>query len=167
MQNSPTKTFGEFLVRTIERMRPSVLRDSFGRGVDDCLLERTWQMEWYRTARTAAPEESTISPDVGYVFGSDGFLDFYVDGDYGWGVELMREGKRLGDHAKRFEQGGQYEVIPMNDWAILDFRHHFKRVRNLMPNFWYVLYSDDYKQVTIVRHDKEDRVLRLIGDDFK
>nr|CAG8433002.1 7452_t:CDS:2 [Entrophospora candida] len=126
MQNLPTKTFDELLVWTIERISSSVLKNSFGQGYDSYLLEQTWQMEWYCTAKSAIPENPTISPD-----------------------------------------GGQYEVIPMNDWAILDFHHHSKCVRNLMPNFWYILYSDDYEQVTIVRHDKEDCVLHLIGDDFK
>ncbi|CAG8466685.1 4872_t:CDS:2 [Paraglomus brasilianum] len=46
----------------------SVLRDSFGQGVDDYLFKRTWQMEWYHTARTTAPKKST----VGHIFGSDG-----------------------------------------------------------------------------------------------
>ena len=124
-------------------------------------------MEWYRTAKSVIPKDTTISPDVRHIFGSNGFLDFYVDGKYGWGIELLREGRRLGDHAKRFDQDGEYKTIPMNEWVVIDFRHHSKRVRNVNPNFWHVLYSDDYKQVTILHHDKEDRVLRLIGDDFK
>src|SRR5437764_6355026 len=101
MQNSPTKTFDEFLVWTIERISSSVLKNSFGQGYDSYLLERTWQMEWYCAVKSAIPENATISPDVGHIFGSDGFLDFYVDGSYSWGIELIREGKRLGDHAKR------------------------------------------------------------------
>jgi len=110
---------------------------------------------------------STVSPDVGHIFGSNGYLDFYVDGDFGWGIELLRDGEKMKEHAERFEQDGEYEDIPVNQYAIIDFRHHSKRVQKLEPNFWHVLCSDDYKQATIVRHDKEERVIRLIGDDFK
>ncbi|RPB23149.1 hypothetical protein L211DRAFT_850154 [Terfezia boudieri ATCC MYA-4762] len=76
-----TTNFEEFILRTIERMRPSILKNSLGRGTD-YLLERIWQFEWYRTAMTAVPSDAVVSPDVGAVFGSPGYLDFYVNGDY-------------------------------------------------------------------------------------
>jgi len=166
MPNLSLKNFDEFVLRTIERMRPSVLYNSFGRGADDRLLERTWQMEWYRTARSVLPKGTTISPDVGHVFGSEGFLDFYVDGALGWGIELVREGSELKKHAERFKPDGKYSDIPMNEWAIIDFRHHTKHVRNLEPYFWHVFYSDDYTQVTIRRCNHEARVFSLVGDNF-
>ncbi|RUS22669.1 hypothetical protein BC937DRAFT_87947 [Endogone sp. FLAS-F59071] len=45
LPKSPLETFDEFLMRSIERMCPSTLRNSFGKGVTGRLLERTWQME--------------------------------------------------------------------------------------------------------------------------
>ena len=49
----------------------------------------------YRVASTAVTEDSTISPDVGPIFGASGFLDFYVNGELSWGVELLREGEGM------------------------------------------------------------------------
>ena len=133
------------MTRTIERMSPSILAKSLGRGVNSRLLERSWQMAWYQAATSTSPCGSTISPDVGSVVGSVGFLDFYVNGSYCGGVELLREGSQMKEHAKRFVRGGQYEEIPLQEWAIVDFRHHSKAVRELRSNFWYVLYSEDYQ----------------------
>ncbi|CAG8611008.1 9954_t:CDS:1, partial [Dentiscutata heterogama] len=92
---------------------------------------------------------TSISTNVGAVFGSLRFLDFYVDGELCWGVELTHEENKLNEHAERFETDGTYADIPLKQWAILDCRHHSKKVRELKPNFWYVLYSDDFKSVTI------------------
>ena len=97
---------------------------------------------------------------------SAGFLDFYINRDLCWGVELIREGDRLLKHAQRFEKGGDYENIPLKDWAIIDFRHHTKQVKEMKKNFWYVLYDDNYKYVTIKRRDQEDKVLALHGDNL-
>src|SRR5207244_4899290 len=88
------------------------------------LLERAWQMEWSFAASMAVPEGHTISPDVGAVFGADGFLDFYINNDIRWGVEIMREGQKMSDHIDRFDEDGKYRKIPLENWAIIDFRHH-------------------------------------------
>jgi hypothetical protein len=159
-------TFEEFLLRTIERMRPSILRQSLGRGSgsQSHLHEVTWQMEWYRTAVTAAPIGAAVSPNVGATFGAEGFLDFYVDGGLCWGFEMLREGNRMAEHARRFEVDGRYNAIPLKEWAVIDFRHELKRVSSLRDHFWYALYTDDYTHVTIQRRGHDDVVLPLRGD---
>ncbi|CAG8601911.1 11686_t:CDS:2 [Ambispora leptoticha] len=117
-------------------------------------------------ATTAMPTNATISPDVGQVFGSAGFLDFFVNGDLGWAVELMREGQRMTDHVGRFSDGGTYSCIPFTNWAIVDFRHNANMPKTLQPNVWYALYADNYQTITIRRQNKEDRTLTLKGDDL-
>ncbi|PKC55118.1 hypothetical protein RhiirA1_446908 [Rhizophagus irregularis] len=162
VNQSPSSTFDEFLLRTIERMSSSTLKESLGKG--SYLYERTWQMEWFRTAKTVIPENASVSSDVGGSFGSVGFLDFYVDNGHCWGVELTREGEKLKKHAERFESDGIYAEIPLKQWAILDFRRNTKQVIMPKKNFWYVLYSDDYKTVIIKRKDCDDIKLNLQGD---
>ena len=159
--------FYAFLRLSIQRMRPSVLRKSMshGSGADAALYERMWQMEWYRAASSAVPENVTISPDVGPVFGSSGFLDFYVNGAYQWGVELSREGQKMKDHAKRFAEHGAYTDIPLKQWAIIDFRHRTKTVSSFLPNFWHALYTDDFRTITLRCKDQEDIVLTLRDDE--
>ncbi|CAG8503550.1 13147_t:CDS:2 [Funneliformis caledonium] len=162
----PTTTFEEFLEKSIHRMSPSKLSESFGRG-DKCnsLYERSWQMEWYCAFTIVVPANESISADVGPLFSSTGFLDFYVNGDCCWRIELIREGRHLKEHAKRFENGGIYDKIPLKHWVIIDFRHHSKSVREKKPNFWYALYDDNYKQITIIRERHNDKVIILYGDE--
>ncbi|GBC49492.1 uncharacterized protein OCT59_015739 [Rhizophagus irregularis] len=162
VNQSPSSTFDEFLLRTIERMSSSTLKESLGKR--SYLYERTWQMEWFCTAKTVIPENALVSSDIGESFGSVGFLDFYVDNGYCWGVELICEGEKLKKYAEKFESDGIYAEIPLKQWAILDFRHNTKQVRMPKKNFWYVLYSDDYKTVIIKRKDCDDIKLNLQGD---
>ncbi|RIB30187.1 hypothetical protein C2G38_2136492 [Gigaspora rosea] len=174
-----TTDFDEFLIRSIERMRPSKLSNLLGRGwsencktvqtgakSDSCFFERSWQMEWYHSATSVVPMNTLISADVGPVFGSAGFLDFYVNGEFCWGIELIREGDRLKEHAELFEKDGEYTEIPLKKWAIIDFRHHTRQVNELKSNFWYVFYTDNYEQVTIKRQGHKDVLLVLQGDNM-
>ena len=119
----------------------------------------------YRAATSAVPVDATVSPDVGAVFGSVGFLDFYVNGNLCWGVELLREGDRMKEHSERFAHDGEYKDIPLKEWVIIDFRHHSKAIRVLRPNFWHALYSDNCKHITIKRLNHDDQTIVLRGDD--
>ncbi|CAG8680620.1 6335_t:CDS:1, partial [Paraglomus brasilianum] len=94
------RNFEDFLLRSIERMQPSVLQESLSRrDADAPLLEWAWQVEWYRAATTCI-KCTTISPDVSPRFGALGYLDFYVNSKFMWGVELLREGSRMREHAE-------------------------------------------------------------------
>lgn len=162
----PAITFEEFLEKSIHRMSPSKLSESLGRGnLSSPLYERSWQMEWYRASTIVVPENESISANVGPVFGSAGFLDFYVNGNCCWGIELTREGNLLKKHAERFESGGIYNKIPLKRWVVIDFRHHSKGVREKKPNFWYALYDDNFRRITIMREGHDDKVLVLYGDE--
>ena len=122
-------------------------------------------MEWFCIAKIVVPENVSVSSNVGLAFGSVGFLDFYVDYGHCWGIELTCEGEKLNEHAKQFEGGGIYTDIPLNQWAILDFKKKKKNVRVPKQNFWYIiLYSEDYKNVTIKRKDCIDLNITLKGD---
>ncbi|PKK61025.1 hypothetical protein RhiirC2_718711 [Rhizophagus irregularis] len=104
-------------------------------------LERCWQMEWYRSATTVL-RSANISPDIGSGFNANGFLDFYVNGYLRWGKWSIRE-------------------HPLKKWAIIDFRHHTKKVRKLQRGFWHAFYSDDFKTIRIRRLNHPDITLTL------
>ncbi|CAB4382049.1 unnamed protein product [Rhizophagus irregularis] len=137
-----TSDFNEFIKCSIERMKPSVLRDFFShKNKDSPPLERCWQMEWYRSATTVL-RSANISPDIGSGFNANGFLDFYVNGYLRWGKWSIRE-------------------HPLKKWAIIDFRHHTKKVRKLQRGFWHAFYSDDFKTIRIRRLNHPDITLTL------
>jgi len=52
-------------------MNSKTLRNSLGVGKDGRLLERVWQMEFYRAAMQVLPINVYASVDVGAVFGSN------------------------------------------------------------------------------------------------
>ena len=60
-------------------------------------------MEWYRAFTTVVLENESISADVGPIFGSAGFLNFYVNGNCCWGIKLTCKGSLLKKHAERFD----------------------------------------------------------------
>jgi hypothetical protein len=104
-------SFDSFIKACIQRIDPQALRNSLCRGVDGSLFERQWQCEFHRAATTLLIGLNIISPDVGRVFHSDGYLDFYINGKLNWGVELLREGNRAQEHGERFQEGGLYATL--------------------------------------------------------
>lgn len=50
-----------------------------------------------------------------------GAVDFYLNDQFKWAFELLRDGKKLKEHSERFQPGKRYSGIEMNDWAVIDF----------------------------------------------
>lgn len=119
------KDLKTFLFDTFSVMNPKLLNNSSGVGKDNRLLERTWQMEFYRAATQVLPNSVYISPDVGAKFESNGFVDFYVDDGHNWAIELLRDGDKAQNHEDRFKQDGTYSKIveKATDWVIVDIRN--------------------------------------------
>ena len=124
------KNFREFLILVFAAMDPKTLQASLGIGADGRLLERVWQMEFYRAATQVLPESIFISVDVGAVFGSSGFIDFYVDDARDWAIELLRDGNDVEEHCRRFEAGNVYGPIVgiAKEYAIIDIRQSQKEL---------------------------------------
>jgi hypothetical protein len=172
LERSASLSFEEFLKRTIERMSSETFRNTFSLGTDATVLERQWQNEFYSAAKSVVPEGATVSPDVGQVFGSEGEIDYYVNGEICWGVELLREGQLMGSHVARFnsKDGIYAPMLPhLKEWVVLDFRTNARRVYKKKTKnadkVWHVCYNKDYSRVVIKRVGKEDEELKVRGDD--
>jgi hypothetical protein len=84
------------------------------------LNERIYQDEFYRSCFLIALRK--CHPDVGAIYGSAGYLDFYIHGDIRLGFELLRNGVKINGHLDRFDPvNGIYKDIPLHDYAVLDF----------------------------------------------
>ncbi|GBB91631.1 hypothetical protein RclHR1_00190044 [Rhizophagus clarus] len=57
---------------------------SKGVGTDGRLLERVWQMEFYRSSMLVLPADVFASVDVGALYSSKGYLDFYINDKRNW-----------------------------------------------------------------------------------
>ena len=159
------KDFKTFLMDTFTVMDPKALQNSFGVGKDKRLLERTWQMEFYRAATKVLPNTIYISPDVGADFGSRGFVDFFVDDNRGWVIELLRDGEKAEDHEKRFKSNGIYSNILRCsvESVIIDIRNASLSPPAVKRTGWmYVYCHKGWESVTIEYKDIKE-VIKLIS----
>jgi len=157
--------FEEFIVEAIRLMNPEQLKKSISLGKDNKLLERQWQMEFYRVSTSLLSANHFISPDVGTYYDCAGYLDFYIDDDLNWAIELLREGRNIENHKKRFQPGGQYYSMMDNikKWIIIDFRAADKLIKNFHSNLVHVGYTADYKQAVITWGNEKQQQISLIG----
>jgi hypothetical protein len=146
-------TFVQFLRASLSSIARSELRGNVAFGKTG-LYKRQWQMSFYYAVARVVPHNIRISPDVGAVFGSKGYLDFYIDGEKQWGVELLRNGVEVAEHVGRFKSMGIYRKIPLHDFAIVDFRAKpaspTDADRSLMPRgLWIVVHAADFAHFTL------------------
>ena len=98
--------------------KESSLQQMFFKGLTSCLPAST----------EVVSEMSAVLPDRGD--GKKGELDFYVNSDYYYGIELMREGSSFREHKERFLEPtgpgqpnrGKYFTPSIKDFLIVDFR---------------------------------------------
>jgi hypothetical protein len=91
------------------------------------------------------PELNTLvrnppnGPDV------TGELDFYVNGRLKWGIELLRDGKGIGEHIGSFDEySGKYRKVDMLAYLVVDCRG--PRVGGVQPSEsrCTLYFSDDF-----------------------
>ena len=122
------RSLEEFIIFVLSSLDYVHLKSSLGKTKSTgILLERAWQMEFYKTAIQCTPEGWYVSADVGSLFDSGGAIDFTVhskDMKIFWGIELMRESDRIKEHIGRFERDGRYNTLckRFTDHCLVDFR---------------------------------------------
>jgi len=159
-----TRGIVNFSKETVKRMNPLCFQNSLStasESEDSALFERHWQVEFYRAASSLVPNQRYISPDVGPRFGGKGYIDFYINHHLAWGVELLREGKGLAEHQRRFASDGRYANLQLSDYILIDFRAH--KPRKISPKTLYVIYSEDYRQVIFV-YESSSEEATLMGN---
>ncbi len=85
-----------------------------------------------------------------------GELDFIIDSEYKWGVELMRGDGNITEHLFRFESGGKYEWFPLTAYRVVHFKSAPWRPRTTHQNYIAVAVSLSEGFATIIGHDAED-----------
>ena len=64
-----------------------------------------------------------------------GAIDYYINGKYNVGIELMQNGKQLSNHLNRFVNGGEYSDI--ENYLIIDFHEHENDIKGIyFANCW-------------------------------
>ena len=136
------------LKRILKLFNPQVFTNTQSMGRDGQRYERIYQDEFYRCCYLLAP--SKCHPDVGAIYGSRGFLDFYLDGELQWGFELLHNGEKLQGHIDRFDLvSGRYADIPLADYAVVDFYETEKGVDVCDGHYYKVVFSQDFKMIQL------------------
>jgi len=161
----PLKSFQDFIESVFAAMRPETFRKTLSIGCDGRLLERIWQMEFYRSATQILPIDVYISPDVGAVFGTGGYVDFYVNDGRNWAIELLRDGEDLRRHQEKFTKNGLYGPILRwaKEYAIIDIRQTKGPPRCPKRSFIYVQCVNDFSHVQITVDGKQWKYIPLCG----
>jgi hypothetical protein len=112
----------EFSLAVIQRFsRQSLEKREIGPKAQS-IPEAQFQDEFY-SASSKHANGSVSFPEFGT---KNGRIDFFIRSKK-WGVELLRDGNRLGQHARRFTEGEYGKWVEkgwMSDYIIIDFRTH-------------------------------------------
>ena len=120
-----------FIKSVIEGMSSSQLAGTTVQSMNDFPKEAAFQQLFMASLVAHTPPSTSICPELGRRFRTpsekqsnkiEGEIDFYINGDLRWGIEILIKGNRLKDHLARCSPKGKYGPLGMNDYVVLDFR---------------------------------------------
>lgn len=146
----------DFVIAALPRLDPSWLAKTAGNCLNKDLLpsEAFWQYACWKALSSALPK-GQMSPDVGHAFDQKGRVDFYINHEFHWGIELTREGSRLDKHYARFFKGGVYHGLVtsgvIQQWLLINFCCKLPRkdIDAKETRVLHVVYAPDFKSVTV------------------
>ena len=125
-------TLADLVVNAVTMMSATSLQHSVVTP-HDTPKEAVYQHLLMRGLHSLTPPSSSVCPELSRVFQVPGEvtgavsriageLDFYIDGDLRWGIELLVNGAGVGEHINRFAEGGKYFPLRVKDYLVVDFR---------------------------------------------
>ena len=95
------------------------------------------------------PEHDTCVVDADGTIQS-GELDFYINGELQWALELLRQGDKIGQHLARFEPcTAKYRGVQPLAYLVVDCRGPFSKMLAKHPNRCSLFFDDDFKMCTV------------------
>lgn len=110
--------FQKFLIDSLCRFHANALRNSLSTKKDGSLNEPIYQHEMYRCMYSIY--NKPISVQVGSCFGIRGGIDIFVNAEYQYGIELIKDGSDIHGYHRRFINGN-YSTIRFKRYALIDF----------------------------------------------
>ncbi|KAG9415622.1 hypothetical protein AC1031_000005 [Aphanomyces cochlioides] len=122
----------DLIEKVVGSMSASALRQSIV-GKSNFPKEATFQHQFMQGLALNTHVSCSICPELSRVFpaspnGGDqalrinGEIDFYLNGTLRWGIELLVNGDKIGEHMARFAEGGKYSALGVKDYAVVDLR---------------------------------------------
>nr|KAE8929728.1 hypothetical protein PF009_g20166 [Phytophthora fragariae] len=123
-------SLNELIRKVIGNMSARVLRQS---TVDknDFLKEATFQHQFMEGLALWTEPACSICPELSKVFSvlprprgqrNIGEIDFYLGRNLHWGIELLFNGDKIGEHMPGFAVNGRYAALAAKEYAVIDFR---------------------------------------------
>ncbi len=114
----------ELVISSIGKMSATTLRQSVVEGLFPS--ETGFQHLMMGAMMHNLTAEANVYPENSIVIGTEnrmkGRLDFFINGDLRWGIELLIKGRKLQDHRERFIGNGKYVDLGCREHVVVDFR---------------------------------------------
>jgi hypothetical protein len=118
----------ELVQKALSTFSSSVLRNS---TIDKFPKETVFQHLLMNGLVKCTSITTSICPELSQVFPTDesavqetiqGEIDFFLNGELRWGIELLVHGREIKEHISRFSESGKYYQLKPNDYVLIDFR---------------------------------------------
>ena len=112
------------LETVLSKLSTTSLRMSTTEGVFP--LEAVFQHQFYSICVLSLPGKCKVYSEYAIRAADDeriqGRIDFFINDNLRWGVELLVNGDRLQEHLERFSPSGRYRGLNSSDYIVVDFR---------------------------------------------
>lgn len=120
------ESLDQLVILAVKKLSAKRLRDTLLNGFPK---EATFQHLFNEAMSQLLPLENVIIPELNTVVENPpqkiqtGELDFYINGNLKWCLELLRCGNKIGSHLARFDpNNGKYRKVDMSDYIVVDCR---------------------------------------------
>jgi hypothetical protein len=166
---SAPESLDQLITLAVGSISAKRLRDTLENGFPK---EATFQHLFNEALSLHLPVQHVIIPELN-TFASDssgsnvttGELDFYINGDKQWCLELLRNGDKIGEHMARFDElEGKYRKVVMKDYIVVDCRGPKMGQGARMEESRCTLYfSEDFKKCLCQMRQKEAVEIELMN----
>ena len=156
------------VIQAVRRMSAKRLRDTSENGFPK---EATFQHLFNEAMSTLLPLTNYIIPELStFAFDSSGKLvsgelDFYINGDLQWCLEILRLGDKIGEHLSRFDyEEGKYREIETREYLVVDCRKGRKegaRGAEVNEARCTLYFADDFDSCICKMRTRQEIELRL------
>ncbi|CAB9507522.1 expressed unknown protein [Seminavis robusta] len=157
------KTLRELIIESIETMSATRLRQAVQNGRFP--KEAAFQQLMNEAMSMKLPARHSITPEFGTIAVDSqdpnakpvtGELDFYVNGQMKWCIEMVRQCDGIGEHMGRFKKvqdskgnKGKYRKVEMKEYYVVDCRSAKNgRGASLEPHKCVLYFADDFTTCT-------------------
>lgn len=130
--------------------------------------EATFQHILFNSLAECTECSTFIYPELSRSFDGEkipGEIDFFVDGELFWGIELLVNGGKIGEHIARFGPNGKYAKLDCKEYCIVDFRQsnesNFPNIKRYPNRITVVFIGGKYTSCWFAAGEQKEELLKL------